>query len=177
MRPLALLSLLLCPFAILSAQRRPMEVAIYGRMTDPDGSLSRDRVGGFGGRIGLYMRERVALEADWSRGVSPAPALELAPTAVRVTYHVPIAAGWTGILGAGWVDTRIDPAGPAAATREGGPTAIIGVRQEFGAGVGVRVDAVYDYLPHPARDGVDQQHAGLQVGLSWRLGRLAVRRG
>src|SRR5687767_10237373 len=109
-RSLIAVAALLPLLAIGANAQRPMsvEAGLFGQFTKPDKELSLDDVLSIGGRLGLYLLPRLALEVDGHIGSTDwdAPggtkSITYSPFAIRGVYALPLGDRLRIMLGMGY---------------------------------------------------------------------------
>ncbi len=180
-------ALLLTAFSAVGGEvnaQRPLtlDLGAYVRATVVDDDVSLEDALGYGGRIGIFLLRNVAVEFETSRNETHAdPATTLQPYSVRLAWHYPISQRWNGILGAGWVHDRTNPAGPPGNFGDDGYSALIGIQRALNERFALRADLVADGLFSPIYEvggnQIDNFNFGLQLGINLRLGRSGPRDG
>jgi outer membrane protein OmpA-like peptidoglycan-associated protein len=179
----ALAALVLTIVAPLSAQQRGMvDVGIHARYTIPDENLAIDHAPGFGGRLGWFIAQDVALEFEHARTFTnltdQTSELRLNPMYLRLAWHRPLSERWSGILGVGAVreELRMPNGG---IWRDDGYSALLGLQAKLSDRVGLRFDLIGDAYTSPVNEtptnDVESYNFSLQAGFNFRLGRMAPR--
>lgn len=156
----------------LAAQRRgTFEIGAFPTIGyyDQTLNLNQARVGP-GVRLGYFLTDRIALEAEGSWVPTNAPNdvdVKYMPLHARLAYNFPAGKGVLFHLGGGYSYTRF---------REGirfddhGPGANAGLRLGVGSPVVIRIDTYVDYIPSPDNGAGENWNWGIQPGLSFMPG-------
>jgi len=165
----------------IAQQAGTVEIGGFGRYSRFDPHLHfNDRFGG-GGRLGVFVVNDLAIEADgsYTETRSQGGALIRAiPVHARLVYNLPFGDAGAFLLGAGY--TRQLFRGSYGETKSGAG-GLAGFRIGTGGIVSFRLDATADYIPKPESNtlppqlaGITQSsynlHLGAQAGLSILIG-------
>lgn len=162
-----------------AAAQRPGTVDIgafgrYARFSDTLG-FSNNKFG-FGGGIGLFVAQNLALEADGSwvntttRSATPV-ALRYLPVHARLAYHAPVSEHAALILGLGYARNFYGKIVTLSGGQhhDDGVGALFGIRADLSDHVGIRVDGALDYLLNSTLSTAKFWNFGVHAGLSLRL--------
>lgn len=136
-----------------------VEVGTFGQYSALDQGLGGDRATGGGGRLGLFVTPRLAIEGELSSStadsVGGAGSFRYAPLAVRAVYHRPLAGRVALVVGGGAVRSDY------YSLYDFGVSGLGGLRLAITDRIGVRVDGTLDYLVEPG-----YVNTGLRAGVS-----------
>jgi outer membrane protein OmpA-like peptidoglycan-associated protein len=156
----------------LPAQRAgTFEVGLFPTIAYFDKSLRLNQAtAGPGARIGFFLTDRLAIEADGSWvPTNSANGLDVKymPLHARLVANFP-AGEYVGLLlGAGYAHSRYRDEYKLS---DHGVTGGAGIRLGLGDVASIRIDTYVDYIPSPDKGGKDNWNWGLQPGLSFLLG-------
>jgi len=144
-----------------------VELGAYARFTEYDNSLGLGEALGVGGRVGVFFLRGLALEADLSR--SSTGGVTHKPLHAWLAYSVPTGSAAQVLVGAGYVRNAYSGDRDVS---ENGISGFVGLRVRAGGRLAVRIDAIEDYIGHPANHRTANAvpyngNLGLQVGVSW----------
>jgi outer membrane protein OmpA-like peptidoglycan-associated protein len=129
---------------------------------------------GPGLRLGYFLTDQIALEADGSWVPTTAPNdvdVKYMPFHARLMYNFISGKGTDFHIGAGYSYSRFRD---GIQVSDHGPGASAGVRLGTGGLVSIRIDAYVDYIPSPDNGAPENWHWGIQPGLTfmpnWRRG-------
>jgi outer membrane protein OmpA-like peptidoglycan-associated protein len=155
----------------LQAQRAgTFEVGLFPTIAYFDKELHLDQArAGPGARIGFFLTDRIAVEAEGSWVPTTGPNdldVKYMPLHARVVLNFP-AGEYVGVLlGAGYSHTRFRD---ELRITNHGATGNAGLRLGLGDITSIRIDTYLDYIPSPDF-GEENWHWGIQPGLSFMLG-------
>ncbi|MDH4131864.1 MAG: OmpA family protein [Gemmatimonadota bacterium] len=179
-KALVLSLLLAAPAAAQTAGT--VELGAFGRFISTDPALNFDAQPGYGARLGVFVRNNLAIEADVARNDISAESgsnVKNNPIHGRLVYGIPMGKSLAFMLGGGYTYNIFSKSYDEEKSGAGG---LIGFRIGTGPGISARIDGTLDYIfsaeskdgPYPSL-GVDQAddniHLGLQVGVSVLLGK------
>jgi outer membrane protein OmpA-like peptidoglycan-associated protein len=153
-----------------------IELGLFGLGTNYDKSFQLDNGFGGGGRLGLFLAHNWAVTADIaaassSSKVTGRPDVAYHPLHARLERH------WGSsdqfIVGLGYAHESLTPKGGNAISASG-VSGAIGFQHDFGAVVGLRIDALADYYSTGANDApgpptTTNVNYSLQAGLNFRF--------
>jgi opacity protein-like surface antigen len=160
--------LVLLPISAFSAHaQRPLAIegGLFGQFTKVDQELSLDDVLSIGGRLGLYLLPRLALEVDGHIGTTDwaAPggttSITYSPFAVRGVYGLPLGDRLRLLLGLGYQQNvyknRIQEFNGTVAGNEyeDALTGLVGLKLCLNEKWSLRGDVPFDYNPSPNFNG------------------------
>jgi outer membrane protein OmpA-like peptidoglycan-associated protein len=155
----------------LQAQRAgTIEVGLFPTIAYFDKALHLDQArAGPGARIGFFLSDRLAVEADGSwvptKGRNGAD-VKYMPLHARLVFNFPAGESVGLLLGAGYSHTRIRD---ELRVTNHGASANAGIRLGSGDIASIRIDTYVDYIPSPDF-GEENWNWGIQPGLSFMLG-------
>ena len=151
-----------------------VELGALGQYTIFDESLTFDDAILVGGRIGVFVKPSISLEAQGAYGktdlTSGAARASFLPIHGRLLFHVPVANRVHFVVGPGYVHHEF---GDDFDGSEDGISGLAGFRFALGQKVALRIEGIADYVPTPANagPGVDDGWTyGIQAGISFLLG-------
>jgi outer membrane protein OmpA-like peptidoglycan-associated protein len=156
----------------LPAQRAgTFEVGLFPTIAYFDKSLRLNQAtAGPGARIGFFLTDRLAIEADGSWvPTNSANGLDVKymPLHARLVANFPAGEHVGLLLGAGYAHSRYRDEYKLS---DHGVTGGAGIRLGLGDVASIRIDTYVDYIPSPDKGGKDNWNWGLQPGLSFLLG-------
>ena len=164
----------------LQAQRAgTFEVGVFPTVAYFDRTLHFNQAkAGPGGRIGFFLTDRIAVEAEGSWVPTNAPNdqdVKYMPLHARVVYNHPVSEHVGLLVGAGYSHTRFRDAGSRNSLHPDGITdhgasGNAGIRLGLGDVTSIRIDTYVDYIPSPDNRAKENWHWGIQPGLSFMLG-------
>ena len=155
----------------LQAQRAgTIEVGLFPTIAYFDKELHLDQArAGPGARIGFFITDRIAVEADgsWVPTNGPNDAdVKYMPLHARLVLNFPAGDAVGVLLGAGYSHTRIRD---ELRVTNHGVSGNAGLRLGTGDIASIRIDTYLDYVPNPDF-GSENWHWGIQPGLSFMFG-------
>ncbi len=175
----AAIALSLMAPAIATAQEPgTVDAGVFGRYSIMDKNVSSDAAMSLGGRFGIFAAKNVAVELEYATGATMGdPKSDLFPTYVRVAFFHQYSNKWEAIIGGGWVHDRTRLGQAGAAFNDDGIHLLLGGQRALGNRLGLRLDAVVDYLSSPigetATNNISNFNIHLQAGLNWRFAPVA----
>lgn len=175
----AAIALSLMAPAIATAQEPgTVDAGVFGRYSIMDKNVSSDAAMSLGGRFGIFAAKNVAVELEYATGATMGdPKSDLFPTYVRVAFFHQYSNKWEAIIGGGWVHDRTRLGQAGAAFNDDGIHLLLGGQRALGNRLGLRLDAVVDYLSSPigetATNNISNINIHLQAGLNWRFAPVA----
>ncbi|HEY9516657.1 MAG TPA: OmpA family protein [Gemmatimonadaceae bacterium] len=165
-------ALILAPTA--AAQRSgTIEVGPFARYTIFDNSFNFGDWIGPGGRLGIFVLPRLAVEGDISRTLTDAEVgdgkLSYVPIHARLVYNQPVGASSQVLVGAGYARNEFRKSIDGS---DDGMGALLGWRVMLSDWLAVRLDAVADYTASPVNKSPANENnwnVGLQGGVSLML--------
>jgi OOP family OmpA-OmpF porin len=134
----------------VAAQRAgSVDIGAYGVYPQFDQSLQFTNKAGFGGQIGVFFVNNLAIEADISRTSTSQDALpadrdvSVMPLRLRLTYNIPIGPASRLMFGAGYVRTRL---GDFFDNSESGIGGLAGLKIGIGERFVLRFQGTMDYI-------------------------------
>ena len=181
MRKLALvLTAALGATSQLHAQRAgTIEVGVFPTIAYFDRTLHFNQAkAGPGGRIGFFLTDKIAVEAEGSWVPTNARNdldVKYMPLHARVVYNLPGGEHWGLLVGAGYGFSRFRDVGARDSVHpdgisDHGPSGNAGLRLGLGGITSIRLDFYVDYIPSPDNKAKENWHWGVQPGLSFMLG-------
>jgi outer membrane protein OmpA-like peptidoglycan-associated protein len=155
----------------LQAQRAgTFEVGLFPTIAYFDQELHLDQArAGPGARIGFFLTDRIAIEADGSwvptTGRNDLD-VKYQPLHARLVLNFPASESVGLLLGAGYSHTRFRD---ELRITNHGVSGNAGIRLGLGGITSIRIDTYVDYIPSPDF-GSENWHWGIQPGLSFMLG-------
>ncbi len=147
-----------------------IEVGLFPTIAYFDKELHLDQArAGPGARIGYFLTDRIAIEAEGSWVPTVArndTAVKYMPLHARLVLNFPASEHVGVLLGAGYSHTRFRD---ELRITNHGVSGNAGVRLGLGDVTSIRIDTYVDYIPSPDF-GDDNWHFGIQPGLSFLLG-------
>jgi hypothetical protein len=162
----------------LTAQRPgTFELGGFGNWARFDSVLGYENSIGAGGRLGLFIVQGLAIEADFSYTETVDAAgdvISIAPIRTRLVYHTPSLWNVGLLMGAGFVHNEYRLSSRGA---DNGATGLAGLRIRFVPGFAVRLEALGEYVPGTILLVQDEDNGpplnilqfGLQVGVSFYM--------
>ncbi len=164
------------PQAAVAQGGGTVELGALGQYTIFDQSLTLDDAILAGGRIGVFLKPSISLEAQGAYGKTDSKSgvarVSFFPIHGRLLFHVPLANRVHFIVGPGYVHHEFGD-DPAFKGSEDGVSGLGGFRFGLSDKVALRVEGIVDYVPTPANagPGVDDGWTyGIQAGISFLLG-------
>ncbi len=168
---LVLVTALAAASDLQAQQAGTFEVGLFPTIAYFDRSVRLNQgTAGPGARIGFFLTDRLAIEADGSWvPTNSASDLEVKymPLHARLVMNFPAGEHVGLLLGAGYAHTRFRD---EYNLTDHGVTGGAGVRLGLGDVASIRIDTYVDYIPSPDNGAGDNWHWGLQPGLSFLLG-------
>jgi outer membrane protein OmpA-like peptidoglycan-associated protein len=155
------------------------EVGVFPTIAYLDRTLHLNQAkGGPGARIGFFLTDRLAIEAEgsWVPTNGPNDAdVKYMPLHARVVLNFPAGDAVGVLLGAGYGHSRFRDVGARDSLHpEGisdhGVSGNAGIRLGLGDITSIRIDTYVDYIPSPDNRAKENWHWGIQPGLSFMLG-------
>ena len=147
------------------------EVGVFPTIAYFDRALRLNQAkGGPGARIGYFLSDRLALEAEGSWVPTTGPNdidVKYMPLHARVVLNFPASEHVGVLIGGGYTHTRFRD---GLRLSDHGVTGNAGVRLGLGDVTSIRIDTYVDYIPSPENGSTDNWHWGFQPGLSFMLG-------
>ena len=147
------------------------EVGLFPTIAYFDRDLRLDQAkAGPGARLGFFLTDRLAIEADGSWVPTNGPNdidVKYMPFHARLVLNLPASEHVGVLIGGGYTYTRFRD---QLRLTDHGATGNAGVRLGLGDVTSIRIDAYVDYIPSPDNGSDDNWHWGLQPGLSFMLG-------
>ncbi|CAN5718949.1 OmpA family protein [soil metagenome] len=147
------------------------EVGVFPTIAYFDRALRLNQAkGGPGARIGYFLSDRLALEAEGSWVPTNGPNdidVKYMPLHARVVFNFPASEHVGVLIGGGYTHTRFRD---GLRLSDHGVTGNAGVRLGLGDVTSIRIDTYVDYIPSPENGSTDNWHWGFQPGLSFMLG-------
>lgn len=138
-------------------------------------SLSLNNALGIGAEVGLFVNRRLSLEVGWTYAVTNLPdsaSVEASTLTGRFLVHLPLQGQTTALLGAGYTQERFVR---GLDLGQEGPGGLIGFRFGLGPRIGLRLEALADYLRKPGGASTGAWNVSAQGGLSIYAGPLGPR--
>src|SRR5919108_6290405 len=164
----------------LHAQRAgTFEVGVFPTIAYLDKTLHLNQAkAGPGGRIGFFLTDRLAVEAEGSWVPTNAPNdldVKYMPLHARLVYNHPASEHVGLLVGAGYSHSRFRDVGARDSLHpEGisdhGASGNAGIRLGMGDITSIRIDVYVDYIPSPDNKAKENWHWGIQPGLTFMLG-------
>lgn len=138
-----------------SAQRGgAIEIGAFGMGQWFDDTYEMKDKGGFGGRLGFFILQNLAIEGDISMvstEFTPTDQeVDYMPISGRLVYNIPLGTSSAFMLGAGYTQTSFEAdemfGFPSFDAGEGGPSGLLGFRLGTGGLVNIRIEGTVDYL-------------------------------
>jgi outer membrane protein OmpA-like peptidoglycan-associated protein len=147
------------------------EVGVFPTIAYFDRALRLDQArGGPGARLGFFLTDHLAIEADGSWVPTNGPdniKVKYMPLHARLVLNFPASEHVSFLIGGGYTLTRFRD--ELRLTDHGG-TGNAGVRLGLGDVTSIRIDTYVDYIPSPDNGSSDNWHWGIQPGLSFMFG-------
>jgi outer membrane protein OmpA-like peptidoglycan-associated protein len=146
------------------------EVGLFPTVAYFDRALRLNQAtAGAGARLGYFLSDRLAIEADgsWVPTDAPNGEVKYMPFHGRLVLNFPAGEGAGVLLGAGYTYTRFRE---SYRLDDHGATANAGLRLGTGSVASIRIDTYVDYIPSPENGSSDNWHWGIQPGLSLMFG-------
>ena len=164
--------------------QRPLsiEAGIFGQFTKPDKELSLDDILSAGGRLGLYVLPRLAVELDGQVGTTDCDApggtksIDFTPWSVRAVYGIPLGERLRFLLGLGYQQNvykgRVQRFGTTVAGNEyeDALSGLVGLKVCLGEKWSLRGDVPVDYNPSPNFNGNTVTLDGKSTNIGFRIG-------
>jgi peptidoglycan-associated lipoprotein len=139
-----------------------IDLDVFGQYSVLDDTLGGDDGIGVGGRVGIFVTPRLAVEAELSTTTVDSAGgsgdFRYAPLALRAVLHKPVARRLALLAGVGAVRSDY------YSLWDYGVSGLLGFRVPLSEHVGLRVDGTADYLPDPKATNF-----GARAGLSVRF--------
>lgn len=175
---------LMSVLALRADAQRPLaiEAGVFGQFTKTDKELSLDDILSGGGRLGLYVLPRLALEADGHIGTTDwaAPAgtksIDFTPWSLRAVYGIPLGDRLRFLLGLGYQQNvykgRVQQIGTTVAGNEyeDALSGLVGLKVCLGEKWSLRGDVPVDYNPSPNFNGNTVTLDGKSTNIGFRIG-------
>ncbi len=147
------------------------EVGVFPTIAYFDRSLHLNQAtAGPGARIGFFLTDRLAIEAEGSWVPTQAPNdvdVKYMPLHARLVLNFPASEHVGVLIGGGYGHTRFRD---GIRLSDHGVSGNAGVRLGLGDVTSIRIDTYVDYIPSPDNLVKENWHWGLQPGLSFMLG-------
>jgi outer membrane protein OmpA-like peptidoglycan-associated protein len=147
------------------------EVGVFPTIAYFDRTLNLNQArGGPGARIGYFLTDRIALEAEGSWVPTNAPNdvdVKYMPLHARVVLNLPASEHVGFLLGAGYSHSRYRD---GIESSDHGASGNAGIRLGLGDLTSIRIDTYVDYIPSPDNGAGENWNWGIQPGLSFMLG-------
>jgi outer membrane protein OmpA-like peptidoglycan-associated protein len=173
MRKLALVLIAALAAATESQAQRAgtFEIGLFPTVGFPDRTLRLDNgQAGPGARLGFFLTDRIALEAEGSWIPTDGPGevdVNYIPLHARVVLNFPAGEHVGLLLGAGYSHSKFSDAYDVS---DHGVSGNAGIRLGLGDVTSIRIDTYVDYIPSPDNGAPENWHWGIQPGLSFMLG-------
>jgi outer membrane protein OmpA-like peptidoglycan-associated protein len=164
----------------LHAQRAgTIEVGVFPTIAYPDKTLHLNNgQAGAGGRIGFFLTDRLAVEAEGSWVPTNAPNdldVKYMPFHARLVYNHQSSEHVGFLVGAGYSYSRFRDVGARDSLHpdglsDHGASGNAGIRLGMGDVTSIRIDVFVDYIPSPDIGSKENWNWGIQPGLSFMLG-------
>lgn len=169
---------LVVPASATAQEPGTVDAGVFGRYSIMDKNVSSDAAMSLGGRFGIFAAKNLAVELEYATGATMGdPKSDLFPTYVRVAYFHEYSNKWMAIIGGGWVHDRTRLGQAGAAFNDDGLHLLLGGQRALSDRLGLRMDAVVDYLSSPigetATNNISNINIHLQAGLNWRFSPIA----
>ena len=172
---MALVAAALVAAPAAAQQAGTVEFGALGRMTWLDPALGLDNATSFGGRVGVFVRDKWLVELDFTSG----PALDSVeaataslsvddryqPMHIRLNFVEPFSGRGEMVVGAGYFFQYWG----ASADAEDGFTGLFGLQFKVTGPWFARVDVTADYVTNPLSGGGAAWYTGLQLGIGGRF--------
>lgn len=138
-------------------------------------SLSLDNALGIGAELGLFVNRRLSLELGWSYAVTNLPdstSVEASTLTGRLLVHLPLQGKATALFGVGYTQERFTR---GLDLKQEGPGGLVGFRFGLGPRVGLRLEALAEYLAKPGGASTGAWNVAAQGGISIYAGPLGPR--
>ena len=177
--------LLLTPVMASRVQaQKPLavEVGVFGQFTKLDDELSLDNVISIGGRLGVFVLPRLAVEVDGHIGKTDwaAPggtkSITYSPFAVRGVYGLPLGDRLRLLLGVGYQKNvyknriQVSPGVVAGNEYEDAMSALVGLRVCLSEKWSLRGEVPVDHNPSPNFNGSTVLLDGKSTNIGFRIG-------
>lgn len=147
------------------------EVGIFPTIAYFDRTLNLNQArGGPGARLGFFLTDRIAIEAEGSWVPTNAPNdvdVKYMPLHARLVLNFPAGEDVGLLLGAGYSHSRFRD---GIRLSDHGATGNAGIRLGLGDVTSIRIDTYVDYIPSPDNGAGENWNWGIQPGLSFMLG-------
>jgi outer membrane protein OmpA-like peptidoglycan-associated protein len=156
----------------LHAQRAgTFEVGVFPTVAYFDRTLHLNQAtGGPGARLGFFLTDRIAIEAEGSWVPTDAPNgvdVKYMPLHARLVYNLPTSEHVALLAGLGYSHSRFRD---GIRLSDHGASGNAGIRLGLGDVTSIRIDTYVDYIPSPDNGAAENWHWGIQPGLSFMLG-------
>jgi len=159
--------------AVEAQQAGTIEVGLFGQRTafDQSTTLAFGTAPGFGGLVGMYVLENIALEAatsfTWTHPAAP-PRVRAtwAPLRLRATWHIPASETFYPIVGLGIVRNGY---GDAVTGSDVGMGAIVGFKTYVEERVAFRAAGHLDRISSPFNEGDAVGGSTVSAHTNWNL--------
>ena len=156
----------------LHAQRAgTFEVGVFPTVAYFDRTLHLNQAtAGPGARIGYFLTDRIAVEAEGSWVPTDAPndvEVKYMPLHARLVFNFPAGEHVGLLVGAGYSHTRFRD---GIRLSDHGASGNAGIRLGLDGPLVIRIDTYVDYIPSPDNGAAENWHWGIQPGLSFLLG-------
>ncbi len=147
------------------------EVGVFPTIAYFDRTLNLNQArGGPGARLGFFLTDRIAIEAEGSWVPTNAPNdvdVKYMPLHARLVLNFPAGEDVGLLLGAGYAHSRFRD---GIRLSDHGATGNAGIRLGLGDVTSIRIDTYVDYIPSPDNGAGENWNWGIQPGLSFMLG-------
>ena len=147
------------------------EVGVFPTIAYFDRTLNLNQArGGPGARLGFFLTDRIAIEAEGSWVPTNAPNdvdVKYMPLHARLVLNFPAGENVGLLLGAGYSHSRFRD---GIRLSDHGATGNAGIRLGLGDVTSIRIDTYVDYIPSPDNGAGENWNWGIQPGLSFLLG-------
>ena len=147
------------------------EVGVFPTIAYFDRTLNLNQArGGPGARLGFFLTDRIAIEAEGSWVPTNAPNdldVKYMPLHARLVLNFPAGENVGLLLGAGYSHSRFRD---GIRLSDHGATGNAGIRLGLGDVTSIRIDTYVDYIPSPDNGAGENWNWGIQPGLSFMLG-------
>jgi outer membrane protein OmpA-like peptidoglycan-associated protein len=146
------------------------EVGLFPTIAYFDRALRLNQAtAGPGARLGFFLSDRLAIEADgsWVPTDGHLGEVKYMPLHARLVLNAPAGEGVGVLIGAGYTYTRFRE---SLRLSDHGVTGNAGLRLGTGGVASIRIDTYVDYIPSPDNGSSDNWHWGIQPGLSLMFG-------
>jgi outer membrane protein OmpA-like peptidoglycan-associated protein len=146
------------------------EVGLFPTIAYFDRALRLNQAtAGPGARLGYFLSDRLAIEAEgsWVPTDAPNGEVKYMPLHARLVLNFPAGTGVGLLLGGGYSHSRFRD---SYRFSDHGVTGNAGIRLGTGGVASIRIDTYVDYIPSPDNGSDDNWHWGIQPGLSLMFG-------